>query len=544
MHALTPSFEQLLAALVARDYDVSQKITAQLERFYPGQALSQLRATLENQAAAQEERAAAVRGLGRLKDRQAIPLLLAALADRDKEVRKEAARFLAPMRDARAVEPLIGLLNDQQPDVRLAAITPLGRHLFDPRSAEALLQFLPKAEAEQRPAVLTALSKSDDEQVMAGVIALLSGQSMDELYAYVDLVLKRDKYDADPTRKAVLRTQLQKSGALKLMLSELRATDLQVRERAASTLGQLEAPLALPALLEALRDESVRTRLNAVEALGRMRDERAIDALIAGLQDNNTQVLVRIVDALASLNDMRVLPGLLVALTHPAVEVRRRAAEALGACAHPLAVAALLHEITDPDAQVRCNIAAALARIGDPQTDPQIIDAQLTLLEDDQPEVRAQAAGALGELGDERAILPLRLLLQDSDPLVIRATVLALGLLGASSALEDILEILDIASTPPVDRVWQAVRESAIFALGMLNDTRAVPALVALLAQPGQSGQVVCMAINVLEQLDDERAGEPLRALLEHKNQAVRQSARRALIQLFPQREADKRKEE
>lgn len=36
MHALTPSFEQLLVALVARDYEVSQKITSQLARLYPG----------------------------------------------------------------------------------------------------------------------------------------------------------------------------------------------------------------------------------------------------------------------------------------------------------------------------------------------------------------------------------------------------------------------------------------------------------------------------------------------------------------------------
>jgi|GEM_PF-563896 len=525
----TPSFEDLLAGLAAREYDASQKITDQLVRTYPGQAFARLSAQLQDQSGQSKERVAAVRGLGRLKDPQGVPLLLAALADQDAEVRKEAARFLAPMHDKRTVEPLIALLSDPRPDVQFAAITPLGRHLFDPRSAEALVNFLERASENQRPAVLTALSKSDDEQVMAGVISRLDGQRLDELFTYIELVLRKDEYAPNPARKTTLLAQLQKGGALKDMLAALRHADPHVRARAASTLGLLAAPLALDALIAALRDEAVEVRLQAVDALRTLRDERAVDALIAAMQDTNTRVVLRCVDALVSLQDMRTLPGLLVAIKHHEVEVRRRGAYALAICAHPVAVSELLYVAGDPDAQVRGNIAYALACIGDPQTDPQVIDTLLIMLEDVESEVRAQAASALGELGDERTVLPLCRALQDSDPLVIRAVVLALGQSGQVEVAEDLLEILNIASTPPVDRTWQTVQESALYALGQLGASQAVPALLAWLEQPGQASHLLCVAIDALVRIGDSRADKALCVLLEHKNQAVRRAAEKAL---------------
>ncbi|HEX4713715.1 MAG TPA: HEAT repeat domain-containing protein [Ktedonobacteraceae bacterium] len=529
MSIYSPSFEQLIAGLVAKDYNVNENITSQLERDYPGQALSHLRAVLQDQAARSENRAGAVRGLGRLKEKQGVPILIAALADGDAEVRKEAARFLAPMRDARAVEPLVTLLNDPRPDVRLAAITPLGRHLFDPRAAGVLLHFLEIAEAEQRPAVLTALSKSDDEQVMSAVIARLKGKHADDLATYIELVLRKDEFAPDPARKVQLLAQLQKQGAIRSMLAELRHADPQVRARPASLLGQLEAPLALHTLTAALQDESVPVRLQAVDALSKLRDDGASEALSMALHDKDTRVLVRCVDALAALHDMRALPGLLIALAHRVVEVRRRAAYALGSYEHPLAASTLLHAITDPDAQVRCNIAYALGRIGDPQADSQVVDALVARLEDTEPEARAQAANALGELGDERAVSPLCRALQDSDPLVIRAVVLALGQLGDSAVSEDLLEILHVASAPPVDRTWQAVQESAIYALGQLGGPQATSALWHLLEQPNQPGHLLCMTIDALEKSSEQYVIEILAVLLDHRNAAVRRRAQQAL---------------
>jgi len=126
-------------------------------------------------------------------------------------------------------------------------------------------------------------------------------------------------------------------------------------------------------------------------------------------------------------------------------------------------------------------------------------------------------------------VLPLCRALQDSDPLVIRAVVLALGQSGQVEVAEDLLEILNIASTPPVDRTWQTVQESALYALGQLGASQAVPALLAWLEQPGQASHLLCVAIDALVRIGDSRADKALCVLLEHKNQAVRRAAEKAL---------------
>jgi HEAT repeat protein len=49
------------------------------------------------------------------------------------------------------------------------------------------------------------------------------------------------------------------------------------------------------------------------------------------------------------------------------------------------------------------NAAEALGRLGDPKA----VEALLSLLKDEMPEVRESAVFALGELGDERILAPL-----------------------------------------------------------------------------------------------------------------------------------------
>ena len=71
-------------------------------------------------------RVAAARSLGMLKDRRAVPALIAALEDPSSHVTCEAARALAHLRDDRAIHPLVSLLKSQEPGEAEAASATLG----------------------------------------------------------------------------------------------------------------------------------------------------------------------------------------------------------------------------------------------------------------------------------------------------------------------------------------------------------------------------------------------------------------------------------
>ena len=88
-------------------------------------------------------RAMALRALNRARDKEAVPVYIAALDDQHPFVRLEAAKALANIPDERAVAPLIKRLDnaDEGVDVRIAAADAL-RNFRSPLAAQALVRVL------------------------------------------------------------------------------------------------------------------------------------------------------------------------------------------------------------------------------------------------------------------------------------------------------------------------------------------------------------------------------------------------------------------
>ena len=82
------------------------------------------------------ERAQAARGIGHLKDPEAVEALLETLADSDYEVRQAAIWALEQIRDEHLVDELINDLNHEDPEVRRGVAYVLGeigdREAVDP----------------------------------------------------------------------------------------------------------------------------------------------------------------------------------------------------------------------------------------------------------------------------------------------------------------------------------------------------------------------------------------------------------------------------
>ncbi len=101
-------------------------------------------------------------------------------------------------------------------------------------------------------------------------------------------------------------------------------------------------------------------------------------------------------------------------------EVVRAAARALGQIGNTLAACPLAAALVQPgqDVLVRRALAAALSHIPHPDAQAPLLEA----LSDPDPQVRAYAASALGQVGNEEAHEPLRALTGDKSRL-IRGTV-------------------------------------------------------------------------------------------------------------------------
>ncbi len=458
---------------------------------------------------------------------EAIPLLLRALMERGDDLetlrtRAAAARTLGRMHAPGAKELLLDMLGEQDPRLRRAAAEGLGG-LGDPTVGGALFEAFQAADhdPEVREAVVDALTRLDAPQTR-DVIPLALG-------------------DPDPRVRAAGSRALGAPGLMELqdLIAALGSPDPDVRRDACAKLGELGDPSAIDPLNERLADSHLPVRMAARAALLALgwhpvgwratREARGYSYWTfksewMGDDPDEPQVSM-LVRALDSEDPNR----------------RRNAAEALGLMAATPALDALTRLAeSDPDEDVRlvagdslsliqetqariAGLARALGEQLETAADPDmVIDVSLedddqamrvaavrvllarretrrlvSLLEHRAPEVRVEAARALGELGGDEAIRALERVLPDT--LVGEAAARALAKAGAVDRL-----VAATQSDSP------QVRKVAVAALGHAGadpthvakllsdrDPRVRAACVAALAQLGHpDGRLVTMVLD------------------------------------------------
>lgn len=190
---------------------------------------------------------------------------------------------------------------------------------------------------------------------------------------------------------------------------------------------------------------------------------------------------------------------LLGALSDYSWRVRRAAIKGVSQRAAPEAIAALLNSVVENHHNPSL-LNSALQVLA--STDVDTLSPLLELLKGPDPDLRTQAALALGEQRDARAAAELMAALQDTDANVRYHAIEALGKLNAADAVDALAEIAESRNF--------FLAFAALDALAKIGDPRVAPRIVPLL----HDDLLRAPAISLLGQLGDETAVAPLTALL------------------------------
>ena len=199
--------------------------------------------------------------------------------------------------------------------------------------------------------------------------------------------------------------------------------DPDVRSAAIEGLWEDDDPALIAPLIQLLHaDVSENVRAAAASALGRF-------VLAGELEEIEAAKIEPVLDALR----------LSFGRDDEALDVRRRALEALGFWSDAEAVNLIRQGYAHPHERMRISAVFAMGRSADQQWGETV----LAELESANPEMRFEAARALGELEYLPGVRLLSQLTEDVDDEVQKAAVYALGQIGGDAARQRLLKVLE-----------------------------------------------------------------------------------------------------
>ncbi|MCL5035905.1 MAG: HEAT repeat domain-containing protein [Chloroflexi bacterium] len=197
--------------------------------------------------------------------------------------------------------------------------------------------------------------------------------------------------------------------------------------------------------------------------------------------------------------------------------VREEAADILGRLGDTTVIPALIKALKSKDSAYY----AAIALQGLPEKEA--FEPLMKLIKHNRATpVRIQAALALGELKDERALDALVDMLADPDEIINHYASLAIGKIGGEKALNMILDVM--GGSRPGNLVY------AVSALEGIADKKSVPALIEALFSRNE--EVREAAARALQFVPDKRAAQALTFLLKDPNSRIRILAAYALAHI------------
>ncbi len=288
-----------------------------------------------------------------------------------------------------------------------------------------------------------------------------------------------------------------------------------VRIIPADSLGRIGSPVVEP-LLKALNHENPNVRKIAASALAGTDDPRAVNALIAGLDDRDPDMRQKITWALGDTKDPKAVKPLINKLKDEDMHVRYAAARDLGLIGDPAAVKPLINALRDDEESIRTVVEQSLRKIGHPA-----VEALIEALDDDDWRVRYAAVGVLKNYYEPRVFDAMIGATKDNNSMVLTRVVYALGEFRDPNALNTLIKISN--------HEYPEVRQRIALALGKIQDQRALETL--LKASKDPSWIVRRSAIEALGMMKGEKAINALIEAWNDKDRDVRRIAADVLVE-------------
>ncbi len=393
-------------------------------------------------------KAAAMQALMELRSPEAIPVLVQKIRDGSEEIRAQAEMILLQLAPSVPAGKLAELLKSDSARLRTAGLRMIGNLGKDSAEAlPGVLAALGDTDREVRAAALGVLAqfqcleaaprialllKDPSATVRQGAAATLAAVGARDQSVAVAALLADEAVEVRQTALEAL-VQLGATEAAGTITGLLRDPDLNVRREAARALVGLGATGSAASLRPLLRDPKDDIRLIAVWALGQLRAKDAAEELAGFLHHADPSFRASAASALGRLGAPSTAAALRKALDDKSPLVRNCAVEALGRIGPDVDHDPLLLLLYDPNAGVRASAARALADIGATEAVPllqnlledgadidEAEDAEIDRLErySDSPElmdrydrtrgaVKGAAADALCRLGYREGISAL-----------------------------------------------------------------------------------------------------------------------------------------
>ncbi|NNF97029.1 MAG: protein kinase, partial [Halobacteria archaeon] len=379
-----------------------------------------------------------------------LPKYVEGLADDDKHVIIGTMRALAKgtMYDTNRLYSLF-----EDPQVPKQALVQILLARKDTLSAKSLLEYLNKADKDNRQALFKILDSVATEEMVPELVPYATNEDP-AMRLHIAKALSRCKKNVvardallrliNDKNKTVRQAALQVLGnmtvpvASAMIVPLLKDPDLTVQAQAINTLIKIKDPEVVKYLIEILQDDSEYIRRAAVEVLNEVGDQRAVKDLLNAIRDKDWWVKVRAADALGSIGGPKVVEAVLGMINEKDEFLRRTAVEILNSVKDERAVAHLISVLKDPDWWVRERAADALANLGDKKAVPALIEMLQT-----QPESAAVAIKALAQLEDSAAIDPIVEALKNQDEKVKKEAMHALKGLTDEQHLEQVQQVLN-----------------------------------------------------------------------------------------------------
>lgn len=553
-------------------------------------------------------RISAANALGAIRHHDACDALIAALQDEHVNVRYAAVEALSKIPSQKSVIPLTQILEGDEEWLKLPAISAIG-NIGDYRATPYLIKvaqqplYLQTAiEAlgnigDERgiPCIIEALSSSDKETRKSAVLSMENmARKLDELHAIIQQpttyqaafrsacteqimhYLVELIHEKDYTLVIAAIKLLGWSGdqeAAYVLLEKL--ADEQVLEAIVNALIQIGEDAIIPLAHAYDTSKSLEKKQLIIECLRDLGSEHALQLFLGYLKESKDELLTYTLmkslteDPFLSLlladkdSEIQIYFDIIVEFTkhhlkstHPLIR-----AEAIYLWGHLLGNQALddiLNATKDADPTVRVR---AIKHLGDfAKGDQELTQHLIILLSDDHPNIRKQAAIALGNSESAAAFPALLLVLDDSNAMVRRAAVTGLGMYLShhpqdqyhQQVLDKLSEVLanrcrryedgllkieicttlqHIASDPTKDLLLQLthdidfdVRKSAILALGSFRSLKKSLTPVLLPFLQDEHWSVREAAVTALGLLQANDAEDLLLRMLEDPDLAVRKA--------------------